>query len=227
MGRGNDRRKQKLKLKRQDKRRRGIKVPFTLSNVTKKMNGRSNEHQYKTNIHNLIFNDARFRNIRYSASNITYCKFSRAKLVGIDFIYTNLKKSVFKESHLEDVVFFGVNLKDADFSRATFKNVYFINTNTKVAKNLNITNAEIKIINNYPASILDKNLKNILDNLVLNEKVYKHRVLHVNKEKVNKWFIELLLNEFTQKELYRALRKLDNPNRNTDFLHTIVIENIF
>lgn len=213
MGRGKDKRNQKLKFKRQDKKRRGIKVPFTLANISKRMNGRSNEHQYKTNIHNLIFNDARFQNIRYSASSITYCKFRRAKLVGIDFIYTNLKKSIFKESHLEDVIFFGVNLKDTDFSKATFKNVYFINTNTKVAKNLDITKEGIKIINEYPTDELEKELKNTLDKLVLKEEIYKHHVLHVNKEKVNKWFIGLLLNEFTQKELSKTFRKLDNSDR--------------
>jgi hypothetical protein len=140
--------------------------------------------------------------------------------VGIDFIYTNLKKSIFKESHLEDVIFVGVNLKDTDFSNATFKNVYFLNTNTKVAKNLDITNEGIKIINNYPTIVLDKELKNTLDNLALNEEVYKHHVLHVNKKKVNRWFVELLLNEFTQKELCRSLRKLEDPKRRANNFFT-------
>lgn len=41
---------------------------FLIELILQKMNGRSNERQYKTNINN--FNDSVFQNIRYSASKL-------------------------------------------------------------------------------------------------------------------------------------------------------------
>ena len=206
--RGKSRQKAKMNARRNRRRKMGKIVRFTLANATKKLRGISNCYAYQSNMHNLIFKGAQFTNVNYRASIITKCNYNNTNLTGIDFIYANLKGTTFKNAHLDNVIFFGVNLAGADFKNALFNNVVFINTNTTKAKNLNISQEGITILSKYPDFILNEDLQFMLFSLIEFNKIYKHRTLHVNKNKINKWFLYLLLQEFSTSELIRGFQAL-------------------
>ncbi|AMQ71651.1 pentapeptide repeat-containing protein [Bacillus velezensis] len=220
MGRGKQRRKNKQKQKRMKKIAQGKHVPFSLANSSRKLKGRHNKHEYKTNIHNLIFVDATFKNVKYTASNITFCNFRKTKITGVDYINTNLKKSKFKNAHFENVIFYSANLKDTDFSNATFKNVYFINTNVFVARNLDINQSGIHLLKGIPTLKIDNDLFAIIEQLMQIPKIRKHYVLTTKNSKtkeINEWIIYLLLQSFSQKELTKAFRTMYlNKNKNAN-----------
>lgn len=220
MGRGKQRRKKKQKQKRLKKIAQGKHVPFSLANSTHKLNGRNNKHEYKTNVHNLIFVGATFKNVKYTASNLTFCNFRNTTFIGVDFINTNLKKCKFKNAHFENVIFYSTNLKNAEFSNATFKNVYFINTNTSVAKNLNIKLSGIHLLKGIPALNIDNDLIAAIEQLMAIPKILKHHVLTTKNSKgkeINKWILHLLLQSFSVKELTKAFQRMYlNNNKNTN-----------
>ena len=217
MGVAKKKKKAKLKEKRLKRIKSGKRVPFSLANVSKRLPGIQNTHQYKTNVHNLNFNESHFNNVKYSASNITNCNFKKAKLTGVDFIYTNLKRCNFSNAFLEDVIFFGANLKYAKFKNTHFKNVYFINTNIELTQDLVSDNNGLIIYNHYPNQEIHDSLKNVLYKVGDNDRIYKHRVLHVNKNKLNMWMVQLLLWEFSTTELVRSYRKIIiNEKRNSN-----------
>ena len=223
MGRGKRRRKEKQKKKRIKKIAQGRHVPFTLANSTSKLRGRNNKHEYKTNVHNLIFVGATFNNVKYTASSLTFCNFRDAKMIGVDYINTNLKKSKFKNARFENVIFYSANLKNADFLNATFKNVYFINTNTSVAKNLNIHQSYIHQLKGVPSLKLNNDLITAIEQLMKITKVQKHYVLTTKSSKgkeLNKWIIYLLLQDFSENELIRAFQRVylnDKKKSNINF----------
>lgn len=220
MGRGKKRRNEQQKQKRKKRIAQGKHVPFSLANATQKLNGRNNKHEYKTNVHNLIFVGATFKNVKYTASNLTFCNFRNTKIIGVDYINTNLKKSKFKNSHFENVIFYSTNLKNTDFSNATFKNVYFINTNTSVAENLNINQSGIHILKGMPKLNIDNDLIAAIERLMEIPKILKHYVLTTKNSKgkeLNKWLLHLLLQSFSEKELTKAFQRMFlNNNKNTN-----------
>ncbi|EIT87064.1 hypothetical protein A374_02384 [Fictibacillus macauensis ZFHKF-1] len=218
MCRGKQKEKTIQKLKRIKKIKKGKHVPFSLANSPRKFDGRTNKHLYKTNIHNLIFVDSFFKNIKYTASNITACNFRNSKINGVDFINTNLKKSKFINVYFENVLFYGANIKDTDFSNATFKNVYFINTNTDQAKNLIIDQPGVYILKGSPSLKIDDTLLQSIEKLIEIPKIKKHYVLttkNSNGKKINYWILYLLLMYFSEKELRNAFQKMYEKNKKT------------
>ena len=180
---------------------------FNLANSTKKYKGCKNIYAYKSNIHNLIYKDANFENVRYQASNITYCNFKNSKLLGVDFANTNLKYTNFKGAKLEEVIFFNCNLKNV--------------------RNLNLDEGCV-YINSYPNIELNTDILNAIDKLKNCSEIYKSHVLHVNKNKINLWNINLLLN-YGQENLTRCmqalLRRKNKHNFYTVYSYKKFIEN--
>lgn len=224
---GKKNRKRKQKIKRLAKIKLGKIVRFNLANSNKKYNGYSNKYSYQTNIHNIIYKDGQFCNVKYQASNITHCNFKNTKLNGVDFYNTNLKRTSFKGASLNHVVFFNCNLKDADFENASFHDVYFICTNTKTAKQLCL-DQECVELKTYPNIQLDEPTKNMIMQLSNNNKLYKSHVLHVTKEKINMWTIRVLL-DYAGNDLYRCLyvlnRRKDKRNFYTVYSYKKFIDN--
>lgn len=192
---------QKERRKRREKM--GKPVFFTLTNCPRKLKGISDRYNYKANMHNLVFKDATFRNVKYQASIITKCNFNGTRLIGIDFFNSNIKGSSFKNAVLKDVVFFNCNLNNVDFKGAQLERVAFISTNIKVAKNLTI-NDQCKIYTTYPKIHMDEATKHTLLSLSENEGIYRYKALHVNKNKLNLWCLQILLDSYGI-ETYQAL----------------------
>lgn len=220
MGRGKRKKKAQLKRKRMSKMKKGKLIPFSLANSPHKMQGRTDKHDIKTNVHNLIYVGAHFENVKFTASNMTNCKFRDAKFVGVDFICTNLKYSKFKNVFLENVIFYGTNLKDVDFFGAHFKNVFFNNTNVSVAKNLDLAQPGIYVLNSNLSIEIDSSLQTAIINLMGINKIKKHYVLTTkssNGKKVNKWVIYLLLKNFTSDELVKGFNRIySNDKKNSN-----------
>lgn len=206
MGRGKERRKRKQKLKRIEKIKKGKLVRFNLANSPVKYKGFKDKYNYQTNIHNLIYKDANFENVRYHASNITKCNYKNSKLLGVEFTSCNLKNTSFKNAVLRDVIFFNCNLRDTDFEDVKYYNVIFISTNLDNAKNLNLT-TECQVLKTYPKDELNKELHDIVLKLSECKKIYKYNVLHVKKDKINRWNLNILQNYYDVR-LQRALEAL-------------------
>lgn len=214
-----------MRARRNRRIKMGKIVRFTLANAPKKLSGISNCYAYQSNMHNLIFKGSHFNNVNYRASIITNCNYNNTNLTGVDFIYTNLKGTTFKNAHLDNVIFFGVNLTGTDFKNASFNHVVFINTNTTKAKNLNVSQEGITTLKKYPDIILNEDLQVILLSLAEFDSIYKYHTLHINKNKINKWFIYLLLQEFSTNELTRGFRALANRKAKRHFYTFSSIKN--
>lgn len=210
MGRGKKRRKYKQKQKRLERVKKGELVKFDLQNSGKKYLGFKNKYCYKTNIHKLIYKNAKFQNVRYQASNLTNCNYKMASFVNVDFCNCNLKNSKFKDSYFENVIFINCNLRGADFTDARFKNVFFIMTNIDVA--IGIDKDMINIKNKYPQNIqLYNNCEIALYRLGEIDDIYKYHVFHIKPNKINMWIISILIERYG-KDLGRALNALEKRN---------------
>lgn len=209
-------RKRKQKLRRVKRKAMGKIVCFSLSNSPRKYSGFGNKYNYGTNIHNLIYRGGKFENVRFQASNITACNLKNTRLIGVEFMNTNLKETEFNGATLKDAIFFNCNLKGTDFTDAKFINVKFISTNINKAINLNITDG-IEVIKNYPNIKLNQYLEDSILRLQSINKIYKYHILHVKKDKINLWNIELLLRDYKQEDLSRALGALARRNDKRGF----------
>ena len=211
MGRGKQRRKYMQKKKRIEKAKRGKLIRFDLQNSGRKYVGFKDKYCYQTNIHRLIYKDAKFQNVRFQASIITNCNYKNASLRGVDFCNSNLKNSTFKGTYFENVIFVNCNLKGTDFTEAKFKNVYFITTNTQVAKGIDIE--KVSILNKYPKDLqLDNNCEVALFRLGQIEKICKYHVIHVSPTKINMWIMSILLEKYgegTGRALNALVRRKD------------------
>lgn len=211
MGRGKQKRKYKQKQKRMEKAKKGKLVRFDLQNSGKKYLGFRDKYCCQTNIHKLIYKDAKFQNVKYQASNITKCNYKNASFKGVDFCNSNLKKSMFNGAHFENVIFINCNLKGADFTGAEFKNVYFIMTNIEVAKG--IEKEKVRIMNKYPKEVhLDYNSEVALFRLGEIGKISKYHVLHVSPIKINMWILSILIEKYgegTGRALNALVRRRD------------------
>lgn len=216
MGRGKEKIKRKHAQKRKEKAKRGKHVPFILANSPRKMIGIKNRYIYKSNMHNLIYKDGYFENVKYQASIITDCNFKCCKLVSVDFYNTNLKRTSFKGALLKNVIFFNCNLKKTDFEDVKFENVAFISTNIEVVNNLTQSD-NIRIISQYPKINISEKFAIILRELANDENIYNSHVLHVNKGKWNQWNVKLLLDEYGI-DLERALIALTRRKNKREFI---------
>lgn len=183
---------------------KGKMVRFDLQNSSKKHPGFNNKYCYGTNVHNLIYKDGVFKNVRFQASNITNCNFKNTVLKNVDFCNSNLKGTTFKGATLSNVIFINCKLKDVDFANTTFNNVYFIMTNVQVARNF-VMNEGIRIITKYPINLLcDSRGSEALIQLGKIDEIYKYHVLHVSPTKINNWILDILFSKYGS-DVNRAL----------------------
>lgn len=209
-------RKALLKNKRQKKIARGINVPFNLQKSPKHYHGFSNKFCYKTHIHRLIYKKGKFFNVKYLASNLTYCNFVDVSFCGVDFFNSNLKGCKFKGAKLSNVVFFNCNFKNCDFTNATFKNVKFLSCNIQVANNLTLSN-DCEVIKTYPNLPLIPRLSTSIKNLSDHKVLFTPHVLHVTTNKINMWTIAILLQKTNQEDLARCFEVLCKRDKIKDF----------
>ena len=196
LGSGKKRRKHKQKMNRDIKKSKGKLVRFDLQNSSRKYPGFSNKYCYGTNIHNLIYKDGFFKNVRFQASNITNCNLKNTVLKNVDFCNSNLKGTSFKGATLSNVMFINCKLKDADFDNVTFNNVFFIMTNTQVARNLVIQEGN-RIMTKYPSNLAcDSNGMEALMQLGKCDDIYKYHVLHISPTKINNWIVDMLFSKY-------------------------------
>lgn len=196
MSRRKRKRKKSLKQKRLLKQKAGINVPFNLQNSPRKYPGMQNRYYLKANIHNLIYKDAKFMNVKYQASNITACNFKKATLCGVDFVGCNLKKTNFSDASLKNVIFMNCNLKGTNFKNCKFENVYFIMTDISECVEMP---EEYYYLNTYPEICIEGDLKEALVKLANIPESYKYHVLHVKKDKYNLWTIKILRDRYGDK----------------------------
>lgn len=189
-------RRKKLKQRILIRRKMGKPVFFTLTGCQKKLRGLSNQYNYKSNMHGLLFIGTKFFNVKYQASIMTECNFRDSFLTGVDFFNSNMKGVSFKNATLKNVVFYNCNLKGANFSGAKFEQVSFICTNTACANNLDLSNDGVKIYTTYHSIQLPENVERDLLSLSSNPLIFSAKVLHVNKNKLNHWALQLIQEQF-------------------------------
>lgn len=220
--------KEKRIKKEQIRKAMNKRVFFTLTRCSKKLRGLSNKYCYMANMHNLIFKDSSFMNVRYQSSIITGCNFNQASLTGVDFCNCNMKKCSFKNATLRDVYFSHCNLNGANFEGAKLENVIFVCTNTDNAKNINME-LNCKSYKTYPVIKLSQEDYSHLLQLSQIEPLFSPHVLHVTHKKLNNWVLQILVDFFGEKT-YMALRTLfsyKNPkNFYTLYSYKKYIENI-
>lgn len=203
---GKRRRKARQKAKRIKCMKSGKNVPFVLANSTRKYPGIKDRYCYQSNIHNLIYKEAAFQNVKYQNSIITKCNFRKAKLAGVDFCHSNLKGCNFEGAILNNVVFMNCNLKNTKWNGAKLQNVYFISTNVSVCNDLAMTETTY-ILRTYPSNPEIRGQQDIFCKLASHNAFYKYHVLHVTKEKPNYWIIKILFDCYGI-DLWRALYAL-------------------
>lgn len=211
MGRAKKRRKEKLKRKRFDRKKRGKTVPFTLSNCPKKLKGRKNSNEHKINVHNCRFNGAEFNRVRYRAGHITDSYFRNSDLKNVDFIFVNLKNTSFKGAKFNQVVFNGCNLTNVDFDNSIFVDTYFVNCkiDTELKAKLN---KEAIVINTINIELSDKTKTGILL-ATQNPTLEKYHILTINTKKVNKVMLQILFTRFTEYEVAKFIKKASVSNK--------------
>lgn len=234
MGRGNKKRKMKRKkhmMKRNSIRlKMGKTVFFTLTHCCKKLSGISNKYNYKANMHSLCYVGARFYNVKFQASIITDCNYRNASIIGVNYYNCNMKGTSFKNARLNNVVFFNCNLKGTDFSGTKFCDVTFICSNLQGTKNLEIDNPGVRILRTYSPIPLNKLVEKELLKLAYNESLFNAKVLHVSKNKLNQWTLQMIYQKYGIEGiemLSRILRRKTKwDNMYTIFSYMLLIENL-
>ena len=219
---GRNRKKQKAKRRINHKRKREIRIKmgkpvyFNLTHSTKSIHIPPNAYNYKANMHKLRIEKAsNITNVKYQASIISYCCFNNVNLRGVDFFNTNLRGTTFKNAKLSDVVFFCCNLDGANFVGAKLDKVAFICTNLKDVKGLT-DNSGYKVYNTYPKIQIDNDLVDQLLSLSANKGIFRYKVLHVNRSKINHWCLNLLFESFGD-IAYQALSALAKMHNRQNF----------
>ena len=216
LSRQKKKRKAKLKKKRQLKRKRGKNTPFTIANCPKKLKGIQNRYEYKINVHHCNFANATFNDVRYRSGHITESAFKQAIFTNIDFITINFKKAKFFNTIFENVVFFSCNLTDVNFKNAHFKNVHFINCKLKNLKFFNTTK-EIHIISKYQKPTISSYLSYKILFMKNISKLEKYNILTTTSGDINYWMLNILLTNFTEKQISIFFSKLILNNKQQFF----------
>lgn len=182
---------------------------FRLNSFFGQKRGRKYINKYfcKSRSFKANFTNAEFRYVNLRGSILTSCCFRNAIFNGVDFLGTNLRRSNFEGVHFKNTIFVGALLDGCNFRNATFENVFFVNTNIKTAKRLNVENPTITVLNEYPNLNISPKLKATLDELKLNEHIFKYKTLHINTRKYNHLSLMILLNTFSEHELIDGLSK--------------------
>lgn len=213
-----DKRRAKRIQRENIKRAMNKKVFFTLTGCPKKLQGLSNRYNYKSNMHNLIYKDAKFQNVRYQSSIITNCNFNQTILMGVDFCNCNLKKSSFKGAKLHNVCFINCNVSGVDFTNVEFDNVIFVCTSLDGCKNFSC-DSNYRIYRSYPKIELSSETEDQLLKLSEDVSIYEPHVLHVSKSKINLWSLKILVDLYG-KEALNALCAI-NGKKNKRGFYTI------
>lgn len=212
MGRGRKkqraRRKMKSKLWRDRRRKTGKPVYFSLSNYTKKLHGAYNRYYPKPNLHNVNFRNSDFKNCRFKGGHITSTSMREVNFIGCDFIKVNFKETSFKNATFTNCYFFQCDLKDSNFDSATFINTYFVSSSIKFAKNFSVN--ESFILRKYPNISLSSQLEESIQLLINFPSIKKFSVLTTDNNKINKWVLSILLNEFSEKKIIHFFKKISN-----------------
>lgn len=210
-----DKRRAKRIHREQIRKAMNKRVFFTLTGCPKKLQGFSHKYCYKSNMHNLIYKDAKFQNVRYQSSIITNCNFNQTVLMGVDFCNCNLKKSSFKGAKLHNVCFINCNISGVDFTNAEFDNVIFVCTNIDRCKSLNCDSGW-RIYRSYPKIELPSEISVQLLQLSKDAQIYDPHVLHVTKSKLNFWSLKILVDLYGADAL-RALCAINNRKNKSGF----------
>ena len=210
-----DKRRAKRIQRENIKKAMNKKVFFTLTGCPKKLQGLSNRYNYKSNMHNLIYKDAKFQNVRYQASIITNCNFNQTVLTGVDFCNCNLKKSSFKGAKLHNVCFINCNLSGVDFTNAEFDNVIFVCTSVDKCKNFSC-DSNCRIYRSYPKIELQDEISTQLLQLAEDTLIYEPHVLHVSRSKLNLWALKIL-DDLYGTDALRALCAINNRKNKWGF----------
>ncbi|EKB5511141.1 pentapeptide repeat-containing protein [Listeria monocytogenes] len=201
-----DRRKMKSKLRRNRRRKSGKPVYFSLSNYSKKLHGAYNRYYPKPNLHNVSFRNSDFKNCRFKSGHITSTSMREVNFIGCDFIKVNFRETNFKNATFTNCYFFQCDLKDSNFDNATFINTYFVSSSIKYAKNFSVN--ESFILRKYPNISLSNQLVESIQLLINFPSIKKFGVLTTDNEKINKWVLSILLNEFPEKKIIRFFKKI-------------------
>lgn len=198
------RRKYKIKMKRIIKQKKGIKVPFSLSNCPKKLSGINNRYEYKCNVHHCVFKDTFFEHVRYRAGHITNSNFRNTKFSNVDFIAINLKNNKFEYAEFKKCLFYGCNFSGSCFEGALFEDCIFINCKLVSCKHLTETNIVIDKENDLELPII------LVDTVLSLDRIERFNILKTKDGKVNKILIKLLLELYPVEKLIRGLRVISN-----------------
>ena len=180
---------------------------YTLKN--KKLNSRSNLLYYKPNFHNIITKNQVFKNMRIIGGHITNTNFRNAKFIGCDFVNVNLRDSIFRNTQIDNCVFITCNLTNTDFNATYTNKTHFITCNITKSINFPMDNPSVKILNQQPS---EKHTNDyLLYMLYYSRKIKRisdYKVLHTNNKTLNTWNIDILLTEYSSKELSILLHKI-------------------
>lgn len=232
MGRAKKKRIQRKRIKMKERisirKKMGKPIYFTLTHCSKNLSGLSHRYNYKSNMHQLHYIGTSFNDVKYQSSIITKCSFRDTVFNGVDFYNTNLRGTSFKNAFLRYVVFYNCKLSGANFSGAKFEHVYFICTNTRDIKGLDISEHGIRVYTSYYNVPLSQKTQSVLLELSNNEMIYSTHVLHVNKNKLNHWTLQIIRDNYgiegieyltqylTTKEIHR--------NMNTVYSYLKILE---
>ena len=92
-------RRQKSKQRILIRRKMGKPVFFTLTHCQKKLRGLSNQYNYKSNMHGLLFIGTKFSNVKYQASIMTECNFRDSFLTGVPDAYQPVPIGTGRNAH--------------------------------------------------------------------------------------------------------------------------------
>jgi hypothetical protein len=123
---------------------------------------------------------------------MTDCNFRDAHLIGIDFYNCNMRNVSFKNTTFANVIFYNCNLKNADFNGVKFSNVVIICTKLSDIKNFDEDAYGVTIMRSYPKLCINELTELNLLKLAKNGTIYKAKVLHVNKVKLNHWSLSIV-----------------------------------
>lgn len=194
----------------------GKLVSFSLSNYTKPLKGVSHRYEYKVNVHNCVFSNAKFNTVRYRSGHITHSSFKNTIIKNSDFICVNLKHNTFKGTAFQDCIFFGCNFEGCNFKNSKLNNVYFIQCKFIDTENFCPSDSTY-FINKYPLLNISSELQSILHQMSTISKLEKHKILTVTSKKINLWTLSILLRNYTEKDLLVFFRKLLFSNKTQFF----------
>ena len=139
---------------------------------------------------------------------------------GTEFVGTNVKGSNFKKACFKNAIFNSVVLDKADFDDALFEDTIFLSTGMKNVKHLPENTKGIIILDKMPhENGFSNNLLMEVEQLRFNDIIRRSSVLHLKNKRINTLSLFLLLKQFSEEELFKALPLL--PENLTTQFYTV------